>query len=266
MAFPAAQQPGPRRFRTFRSISALVLREMSTSYGTSPGGYLWAILEPVAGVALLSVVFNLILRSPSLGTNFPYFYATGLLPFLFYMSISGQIAASISYSRPFLSYPAVTFMDALLARFLLNALTQFLVMVIVMTGIIWIFDLNPILNWPAIMLAIGMLVSLTLSVGVMNCYLSTRFPVWARIWAVGNRPMFILAGVIFIPENVPARFRDLFMLNPLPHITSQMRKGFFATYDAVYVSPLYVFVISLVLGIFGLLFLTRHHKDILLMR
>ncbi|MBT3140046.1 sugar ABC transporter permease [Phaeobacter gallaeciensis] len=265
MAFPTAQAPKSRRFRTFRSVSALMLREMVSSYGTSPGGYAWAILEPVAGIALLSAVFSLILRAPSLGTNFPYFYATGLLPFLFYMTISNLLAASIRYSKPFLAYPAVTFMDALLARFFLNALTHFLVMVIVMTGIIVLYQLNPILDWSAIMLAVAMLVSLTLGVGLLNCYLSTRFTLWARLWAVANRPMFILAGIFFIPENVPERFREYFMLNPLAHITSQMRKGFFATYDAVYVSPLYVFMISIILAIFGLLLLIRYHKDIALL-
>ena len=36
------------------------------------------------------------------------------------------------------------------------------------------------------------------------------------------------------------------------------------TYDAVYVNPLYVFCISLVLSVLGLLFLRRYHKDIIL--
>ena len=39
--------PTNRRFASFRAIGALILREMATSYGRSPGGYIWAILEPV---------------------------------------------------------------------------------------------------------------------------------------------------------------------------------------------------------------------------
>ena len=31
---------------------------MGTTYGRSPGGYLWAILEPVAGIALLSTMIG----------------------------------------------------------------------------------------------------------------------------------------------------------------------------------------------------------------
>ncbi len=264
MAFPSPQQIRKPRFRALRTIVALILREMTSTFGRSPGGYLWMILEPTAAIALLSFVFSLLLRHPSMGTNFPYFYAPAMLAYQFFLSISGQIAKSLNYSRALLSYSAVTFMDALLARFLLNALTQLLVLTIVMTGIVLIYDLHPILDWPSLFLAMAMLFALTIAVGSMNCFLFSSFPLWERFWNILTRPLFLLSGIIFMPEDVAPRFRDLLMLNPLIHITSQMRKGFFVTYDAVYVRPLYVFTISLVLGIFGMLFLIKNHKDIVL--
>lgn len=264
MAIPAALRPGGRRFKTFRTVTALMLREMVSTYGRSPGGYIWMILEPIAGIALLSAVFAAFLRTPPLGHNFPYFYASGLLPFTFYNAITAQIAGSIRFSSALLSYPAVTFVDALLARFLLNALTQMLVFVLVMSGIVVAFNLYPLIDWPSIFLGLAMLFSLTLSIGVANSYLQTAFPIWERLWSVTNRPMMILSGVLFLPESVPPGLRDWFMLNPLPHITSQFRKGFFATYEGVYIDPIYVFIFSLVVGMFGLLFLLKNHKDIML--
>lgn len=53
-----------------RNILALILREMSTRYGRTPGGYVWMIVEPMAGIMLLAVGFSLLLRSPSLGISF----------------------------------------------------------------------------------------------------------------------------------------------------------------------------------------------------
>ena len=47
-----------------RIVMALMLREMATTYGRSAGGYLWAILEPILGIALLSVIFSLALARP----------------------------------------------------------------------------------------------------------------------------------------------------------------------------------------------------------
>ena len=75
-------RPSPRAGG--RAIGALVLREMATTFGRSPGGWLWAVAEPVAVIALLSFAFSLAFRSPSLGTSFPLFYATGYLPFLLF--------------------------------------------------------------------------------------------------------------------------------------------------------------------------------------
>ena len=41
------------RFQMGRTVVALMLREMATTYGRSAGGYAWAILDPVLGVTLL---------------------------------------------------------------------------------------------------------------------------------------------------------------------------------------------------------------------
>ena len=60
-----------------RATLALILREMSTSYGRTPGGYLWAVAEPVAAVALLTVVFALAFDHPPIGRDFALFYASG---------------------------------------------------------------------------------------------------------------------------------------------------------------------------------------------
>ena len=255
MVLPAGRPAGPR-LRFWRSFSALILREMTTTYGRSPGGYIWAILEPV--------VFSFIVRSPGLGNNFMYFFAGGLLPFGLYMTVSSTTAGAVRFSKALLEYPAVSFIDAVLARFALNAMTQLLIILLVMSGIIIGYDLNPILHWPSIFLALSMALALAFGVGVMNCYLISSFPLWERAWAVLSRPLMIISGVMFIPENLSAGLRGLLMLNPLMHITSEMRKGLFSTYDAVHVNSVYVFFISLVLGALGLLLLRRYHKDIVL--
>lgn len=262
-ALPPAQTPGRRRFRFFRSVSALVMREMATSYGRSPGGYLWAIVEPVAAIALMSFVFSLMLRAPSLGNNFPYFYASGYLVFMLYAVLNQNISGAISYSKSLLAYPAVTFTDALLARLILHMMTQVLVMFIVIFGIITLFSIPVILEWDAIFNALGMAITLAFGIGVLNCFLSSRFELWKRLWRIITRPLFLISAVLFIPENVPALYRPYLMINPLAHVTSEMRRGLFPTYDAVYVNSVYVYVVAVVCCILGLIFLLRYYRDIM---
>ena len=264
MQIPAAQRPASPYFRFVRSVSALMLREMTTTYGRSPGGYLWAVLEPLAGLVLLSIIFSYISRHPSLGTNFMYFFAGGLLPFTLYLSLSQVVSTSIRFSRGLLEYPAVSFFDAIIARFVLNALTQLLVMVLLFSGIILYYDLNPILNWTAIFTALAMAMAMAFGVGVVNCYLLTSYPLWERVWAILTRPLFFISGIFFIPENMPWGLREYLMWNPLVHVTSEMRNGLFSTYEAVHVRPLYVFGIALGLSVVGLIVLRRYHTEMVL--
>ncbi|MEZ5910807.1 MAG: ABC transporter permease [Paracoccaceae bacterium] len=215
-----------RRFKTLRTIMALILREMSTTYGKSPGGYIWAVVEPAAGVALLSVLFSLAFRAPPIGSSFSLFYATGLLPFMLYVDISRKIAGSLAFSKQLLFYPGVTFVDAVIARFVLNYITQILVVLVVAWGIIWMEDLQLILNVRAIILAVLMAGALGLGVGVMNCFLFRRFPIWVRVWAIMTRPLFLLSCIFVMYDHVPEPFSNYLWFNPLVQIVGQMRSGF----------------------------------------
>lgn len=252
-----------RSFKTWRTIAALVLREMSTSYGRSPGGYLWAVLEPVGGLAVMTIAFSLAFKAPALGNNFALFYATGYLPFMLYMDISNKISKSIQYSRPLLFYPSVTYLDSIIARFFLNALTHFFVFYILMYGIMTIFDTGNILNFGAIFNAFGMALVLSFGVGVLNCFLLARFALWERAWHILTRPLFIISCVFFLLESIPQPYRDYLAFNPLVHIVGEMRRGFYATYDATWVSPIYVYGLGIMLTVLGLIFLARYHRELL---
>ncbi len=253
---------GPR-FRMPRILMALILREMATTYGRSAGGYIWAVLEPVLGVVLLSVVFSMALATPGLGTNFPLFYATGFLPFAMFNDLTNKVASSIRYSRPFLAYPSVTYVDAMLARVILNALTHISVMVIVIGGIFVLYQIPVVLNLTEFIEGILMLIALSVGVGTLNCYLMTAFPVWERAWQILTRPLFLASGVFFLYDLMPVAAQHVLWYNPLMHCISQIRKGIYPTYQASFVSPSYVFVIAMILLLFGLLLLVRNHRDLL---
>jgi len=252
-----------RSFKTARAISALIVREMATTYGRSPGGYLWAVLEPVAGIAILSAVFSLALRSPPIGTNFPAYYATGILPFMFYKDIELKTAVAIKFSKALLGYPSVVYVDALLARLVLNTITQVMVFVLVMAGIALFFDSRIQPNLPLIISSLSMAAALGFGIGSLNCFLISVLPIWERVWAVLNRPLVFVSGVLFLHESVPEPWQTYLWYNPLVHIVGQMRRGFFPTYVGDYVEPMFPFGLALVTTALALLLLNRFNRDIL---
>lgn len=262
---PAPQRPKTqkRSFASVRSILALILREMATSYGRSPGGYIWAVLDPVAGVAIMTIVFMAIMHSPPLGTSFPIFYATGMLPFSVFTGIQNKVAGGLTYSKPLLAYPPVTYIDSLLARFILDLMTKMLVGYIVLVGCMLFFDTQVTPNLPVIIEAYALAALLGLGVGTLNCFLFTRFPVYQTAWSIVTRPLFIVSCIFFLYETIPNDYRHMLWYNPLVHIVGLMRRGFYSTYEAPYVFVPYVVGVSLVCLALGLVFLRRYHVDLL---
>lgn len=249
--------------RSGRTVSALILREMGSTYGRSPGGYLWALLEPIGALLLLSLAFSLMIRAPSLGTSFILFYATGFLPFQVYMKIEGTLNGALNYSKSLLAYPRVTWLDAILARFILNFLTNVLVFFLVVTGILMVIDSRTIIDVVPIATGLALMAALGLGVGLVNAVLKGLFPVWKNVWSILTRPLFIASGIFFLYEDLPPLAQDILWWNPLFHGTGLVRTGFFPTYDAAYVSLPYCFGVALVLIALGLMLMRAHYKKVL---
>ncbi len=263
---PVAMAPQPsvnRRFATWRTIMALMLREMSTTYGRSPGGYAWVILEPALGILALTAIFSAGFRTPALGNNFAMFYATGLVPFQMYVAIASSTAGAVKNSRSLLAYPGVTFIDTLLARFLLTALTQALLNYIVIAFIRTIYDTRTVVEFGTLMVGYSMVICFGAAVGLLNGFLSMRYELWGRIWSIVTRPLVFVSGVIFLYDSMPQPYRGWLWWNPLVHCIGTIRSGFYIHYDALYASPLYVFIVSAIVGVTGMLFLSRHYRDLL---
>lgn len=238
-----------------------MLREMSATYGRSPGGWLWAVAEPVGAIALLAFVFQLAFDVPSLGQSFILFYATGYLPFMLFTDVSMKIANALRFSRPLLGYPAIVPLDALLARFALNLMTQFVVILIVIFGIEVLFDTGAIYSGPKALVALGLTALLALGVGCLNCALFHKVPLWERLWQIATRPLFLISGVFFLVEDIPPDYREIALINPLLHVTALARESAYLTYDAPLASPLYVAFVALASLALGLMLLRLFGKD-----
>lgn len=260
---PPAGSLRARRMKSARTIMALMLREMSTTYGRSPGGYLWALIEPVAAIAVLSIGFSLLFRAPVLGTNFALFFASGYLPFAIYQTVERNTAIALRFNRALLAYPAVTYADSVIARFLLAALTQMLVMAIVITGIHLIFGVRGMIDYPTMITAAVLAACVGLGVGVLNCYLTAIYPVWGNVWGIVTRPMFLISGVIFTFESMPTSVQNVLWYNPVLQIIGLSRRGLYSSYRADYVSVPYIAGVALVTAVFGFLLLYRHSRSVL---
>ena len=249
-----------REARALRVIIALVIREMNTRYGRTWGGYLWAVLEPIGMITMLSLAFSQFIHTPPLGHSFVVFYATGYIPFHFYAEISNNTSSAVTYNRSLMHFPMVTPLDAVFARFILSMLTLMVASGIILGGIAIISGLPGAIDLTAVMRGILCCAALGLGIGVLNCIMFEFFPVWQRLWAIINRPMFLISGIFFTYEDMPTAIQKLLWFNPLVHAVGETRSGFFAIYEAQYVSFTYVLSIAATTFLLGAFLLIRNRS------
>lgn len=257
------QEPKTRRFRTVRVVMALILREIGSHDTRSSLGFLWSIIDPIATVAILSIAFSLFTRTPRLGTNFQLYYVTGVVPFHFYTDVSKSVSSSIRFSRQLLGFPSVTVLDTLIARFLLNYFINIVVFIILTYSVIHYYDLRVNVELLPVIESLTMAGALAIGIGTFNSVLFIMFPTYDNIWSLFNRPIMLASGVLMLIEDLPDWLFHILWWNPVAHIVAEMRNGFYPFYDTSWVSPFYVFMVSGIAFVLGLLSLQRHVYDAL---
>ncbi len=255
----ARRSEGPFRVH-LRVVIAMLRREMTTRYGNSVGGYFWAVGEPVGMIGLLSLVFSALARTPALGQNFVVFFATGYLAYNAYRTTADQISKAVRGNKALLKYPNVTVYDALVASGLLQFLTNCMITVLILTAAIMLTGEAVLIDVTRIIGAMIAATILAFGVGTLNAVLFPIFPVWERIFKILMRPLFIVSGIFYLPETMPAPVQDALALNPIVHIVATFRQGVYPVYHATINHLEYPVILGLTLFLFGLLALRRYDE------
>lgn len=252
-----------RSFPTWRSIFALMLREMGQKYGKSPGGYLWALASPMIFIMVMTIAFSLLSRTPPMGKTFIMFYASGFLVFSIFNQLSGPVSGALTFNQSLLQFPTVTWIDSIIARFILNFLTALIVYFILLYAIAFFSPESSRFDVPLMLEAVLLVGGISLAWGVFTCYLFAEIPILGDLWKFVSRPLFIASGVIFMYEDFPESVQNILYWNPLLHVVSLGRSAVYPRYDAAFVSTTYVMVLILVLLVPGLLLVRQHHDRLL---
>lgn len=227
-----------------RVVSALLIREMASRFGSKPGGYIWALLDPAAYILFLTLIFGAIAHKPALGTSFPLFFATGYICFQFYAAVVSYVNAAIKSNKALLTYPSVAPLDPVFARFLLQIGTTTAVAIIILATVALTLKTPLILDWVAIVEAALLASLLGLGAGLFNNVMFPKFPIYEQIFGIVNRPLFMVTGVFFLPDLIPPPYREMLLINPLAHALMRFRSGFYAEYDSGFLDMHYLYVFT----------------------
>lgn len=244
----------------FRVTGSLVIREISTRFGNKPGGYLWAFIEPISYIIMMSLIFGQIARVPALGESYLMFFATGYLSFSFYKGAATYIGGAITANKALFSYPNIAPIDAVAARTIVQTATHLLVTIIVLTTIHFRLRSPLEVNFAPVMESILLATMLGVGMAMFNIPMKLRFPLYDKVFGIVMGPIMMLSGVFYLPDMMPQPARDWLLLNPLCHIVMLFRVGFYPEYRALGLNIQYALDFVAILFFGGFLVFTLNSK------
>lgn len=247
----------PRRFwqdlkSMLRTLHALVLREARVRHGRSRIGYAWAVLEPFAVISVMTLFFSGLGGGRAASTEFPIFFATGVIPFQYFRHASSFVGMSLEANEPLFNYPTVREFDAALSRLLLDTITSLLIATMVFCFLMAVFGASLPAHIGYMLVSFAGLGLLALGIGLNVAALQRRFTMSHYVYNMIMSPAFFVSGVFYSLESVPPDFRDIIIWNPIIHGIEGFRVGYYASFSDQHLSLSYLFFVDLVLIFLGM--------------
>src|SRR5712692_7847942 len=236
----------------------LTRREVKGRYSQSLFGIAWAIAQPLATMAVFTIVFSRLANIPSGGVPYPVFAYAALVPLFFFSnSVTSGTLSLITYRNivtktyfpreivplaqvcsRFLDFFAAAALYALLMIYYRVALGPWALMAPVFFAMLLLFT-----------------VGLTLATSSLNVFYRDVNPVVQialQLW-------LYLTPVAYPLAAVSARFRPLFMLNPLSAIVEGFRAA--VVFNRAPDWPLTAVASAIVVAVFVAAFATFKRMD-----
>jgi ABC-type polysaccharide/polyol phosphate export permease len=193
-------------------IWALAIKELQVRYKRSALGFLWALLNPLLMMLILTMVFSTVMRVPV--QHYPIFLISTLLPWTFFsQSLSYSVESVVSNGdllKKVYVAKSVFPMAAVLSNiinFLLSMVPLILLLIVFRFPFYW--------TWIYLLIPFLSLVLFTLGCGFFFAMANVFFRDMAHILQVILSAWFYFCPIIYSLDFVPTRYRPIFRLNPL---------------------------------------------------
>lgn len=205
-------------------LVALSVHRLKVRYKQSVLGLAWAIVQPVALMLIYTFIFSVIARVPSQGTPYAVFAYSALLPWTYFSSgLSNATNALVSHSH--LVTKVYFPREILPLSYVFAALADLLVASLVMVGLmayyhvplrataLWVVPITAVLT--AFLTGVALVVS---ALQVRFRDIGMAMPLLLQLWMFAT-------PVVYPLQQVPERFRGLYVLNPMVGIIENFRRS-----------------------------------------
>lgn len=245
-------------------IFALFIRELKTRFGNYKGGFIWMLIEPLAHVTIMSLIFTYVRHRQLLGIDIPVFIVTGIVPFLLFKNIALRVMDGVDANRGLFSFRQIKPMDAFIARALLDGILSISVFAILLVAMSWLGMDVPFKDPLTVILIFAVMVPAGMGLGMIFCVTTHYMPEAKTLIRLLFMPLYLFSGVIFPVASLPQKYIDLLLWNPLLHAVETLRGAFFDHYHVVQgVSPGYFLMATLAVLALGMAWYFTKRHDLL---
>jgi len=235
-------------------IYALLLQELTSRFGKSRGGFMFALVEPMAHLLVPMFIFGFIRNALLPGVEFPVFLVYGFLPFLLFKSICLQIINGVNAAQGLLFYRQVQLMDVFIAKTMAYAVIQALVFAIVLTGLA-VFGYDVLPPHPVEFAAVlALTVILAFGLGLVLAAFASLVPDARQVIQVMFMPLYFVSGILFPVTRFPDEWVRVMAINPVLHLVELSRSMAVEGYEPFkYLSITYLVVLAVTSTVIGLM-------------
>lgn len=206
----------------------LTLRELRSKYKRSFLGWAWSLVNPLANMAVYTVVFSFFLKArPDAGVDglnvYALFLMCALLPWNFFAaSVTGSIGSLVA-NGPLIkkSYfprhllPAASIGAAVVSHLIEMGL---LIVVLIAFG-----DWQVATLLPAVILLMAIMVVFSLGFGLLLSALNVYFRDIEHFMAIVLLVWMYMSPIVYPLKQVPARFQTILKINPMTEMATAFR-------------------------------------------
>lgn len=245
-----------------RITGALMMRETMTRYGREGLGFLWLVGEPLVFCAGVITMWSILKPAYEHGIRVGAFVMTGYMCLVLMRHTISYSLNAVQANIGLLYHRRVTIIHIMASRMLLELCGSTLAFVVVYSAL-YAF------GWVSIPHDMGLVYLGWLSLFWFSCglgltlsALSSEFELVERIVGVFMYLLIPLSGVFMMVDWIPAGYRDLYLLVPIPHSVEMVRAGVFGEFVTTHFTVWYPWAWGAALVAIGLLLFARARKHI----
>ena len=223
------------KYRSF--IAYMTKRDLRTTYLRSYLGWVWSLINPIAEIAIYSIVFGIILSidrqlpaAPDDFSSFPHYLMAGMVIWNFYRSCSSKVlnnfTSTVRLRRKLYFPPVAPALSQTLTTLVQNSLE--LVVLLLFFAIVGHVSVTAIVIVPVAFLS----TMFGLGVGLLLSVANTRYRDVGYLYGIFLRLFFYLIPIIWPLEFVDRRIgvpalRAVVRWNPIAKLIEVSRDGMY---------------------------------------